>query len=63
MTKKWSSTASMDGKTKRRASKDERRKAESEVMQWLKDQGATEGVKFDEDTGEPMRTYTIDLTK
>lgn len=41
MTKKWSSTASMDGKTKRRASKDERREADSDLMRWLKDEGAT----------------------
>lgn len=63
MTKKWSSTASLDGKTKRRASKDERREADSDLMRWLKDEGATESVTFDEETGRPMRTFTIDLKK
>ena len=62
MTKKWSSTASMDGKTKRQASK-ERRRAENDVEKWLQEQGAVESVTFDEDTGRPMRTFTIDLTK
>lgn len=32
MTKKWSSTASMDGKTKRQASKDIRRAGKSDTM-------------------------------
>ena len=63
MTKKWSSTASGDGRTKRRAAKDERRKAERDVEKWLADQGAVESRTFDEETGRPMRTFTIDLTK
>lgn len=36
MTKKWSSTASLDGHTKRSASKAERREAENEVQEFLR---------------------------
>ena len=43
--------------------KHSRAKAKSELEQWLQDQGATESVKFDEDTGRPMRVFSIDLTK
>ena len=63
MTKKWSSTASMDGKTKRQASKMTRRQSNNEIEKWCKEQGATESVTYDEETGMPMRTFSIDLTK
>lgn len=63
MTKKWSSTKSMDGQTKRQASKAMRRKKPATVMEWLATEGAVESVKYDEDTGEPYRCFTIDLTK
>lgn len=33
----------------------------SGLEKWLKDQGAVESVKFDEDTGRPMRTFTIKI--
>lgn len=42
MTKRWSSTASMDGKTKRQASKDARR--------WFPDEELKEPVRKFEDT-------------
>lgn len=61
MTKKWSATASGDGKTKRRASKAARHEAGHEIEQWLTNQGAVESVKFDEDTGAPVRVFTIKL--
>ena len=63
MTKKWSSTRSLDGQTKREASKNTRRKSSNDIKRWLKDQGAVESVKYDEDTGEPHRVFTICLTK
>jgi hypothetical protein len=63
MTKKWSSTKSMDGQTKRQASKGARRKEPKTVMEWLEHEGAVEAVKYDEDTGKPYRVFTIDLTK
>lgn len=47
----------------RRAAKDERREAEREIERWLAEQGAVESCTFEEDTGRPMRTFTIDLTK
>jgi hypothetical protein len=31
------------------------------VMDWLKQNNATESRTFDEETGEPMRTFTIKL--
>jgi hypothetical protein len=62
MTKKWSGTRSEPLKTKRKASK-ERRKAEGDIEQWLREQGAVESVKYDEDTGQPYRSFAIDLTK
>jgi hypothetical protein len=34
---------------------------EDVVLNWLKEQGATESRTFDEETGEPMRTFTIKL--
>jgi hypothetical protein len=30
-------------------------------MDWLKEQGATESRTYDEETGAPMRTFTIKL--
>lgn len=63
MTKKWSSTKSMDGQTKRQASKAARRKEPKTVMEWLVGENAVETVKFDEDTGRPYRVFTIDLTR
>ena len=63
MTKKWSSTKSMDGQTKRQASKSSRRKEPKTVMEWLASEGAVESVKYDEDTGKPLRCFTIDLRK
>lgn len=35
--------------------------ADEAVMQWLKEQGAVESRTFDEETGAPMRTFTIKL--
>lgn len=32
-------------------------------MEWLAQEGAIEGIKYDEDTGKPYRVFTIDLTK
>lgn len=61
MTKRWSSTASGDGKTKRQASKMTRRQSNDEIVKWCKEQGATESVTFDEETGAPMRTFSIKL--
>lgn len=63
MTKKWSSTASGDGQTKRQASKMTRRQSNEEIANWCKEQGASESVTYDEETGAPLRTFTIDLTK
>lgn len=63
MTKKWSSTRSMDGQTKRQASKMTRRESNAEIVKWCKEQGATESVTYDEETGAPLRTFTIDVTK
>lgn len=63
MTKKWSSTKSLDGQTKRQASKTTRRKEAKTVMQWLEQEGAVEGVKYDEDIGKPYRVFTIDMTR
>lgn len=40
-----------------------RAESNDEIERWLKDQGATESVTFDERTGKPLRTFTIDLTK
>lgn len=34
---------------------------EDAVLDWLKEQGATESRTFDEETGKPMRTFTIKL--
>jgi chromosome segregation and condensation protein ScpB len=53
----------MDGQTKRQASKSTRRAAADPILQYLKEQGAIESVKYDEDTGKPYRAFTIDLTK
>jgi hypothetical protein len=61
MTKKWSATRSLDGQTKRRASKSVRRTAANEIERWLHEQGATETTTYDEETGAPMRTFTIKL--
>lgn len=33
------------------------------IEDWLKKQGAVEGIKYDEDTGQKIRVFTIDLTK
>lgn len=63
MTKKYSSTRSDLTQTKRYAAHVARRKASQEVEDWLREQGAVEGVKYDEDTGKPCRVFTIDLTK
>lgn len=38
-------------------------KATSDIEKWCKEQGATESVTYDEETGQPLRTFTIDLTK
>jgi hypothetical protein len=62
MTKKWSTTRSGAG-TKRQASHAARRKADTQVEKYLKEQGAVESVSYDEETGRPMQTLTIDLTK
>ena len=32
-----------------------------EILDWLKTQGATESVKYDEDTGRPYRAFTIKI--
>lgn len=40
---------------------DETFSGEDAVLNWLKEQGATESRTFDEETGEPMRTFTIKL--
>lgn len=63
MTKRWSSTKSMDGQTKRGASQRARAKASSDLEKWMAEQGAVESVKYDEDTGKPYRCFSIDLTK
>lgn len=34
---------------------------EATVYDWLKEQGATEHLKFDEDTGKPVRVFKIKL--
>ena len=38
-------------------------KAAQTIEAWLKEQGGTESIKYDEETGEPYRCVTIDLTK
>jgi hypothetical protein len=53
----------MDGQTKRQASKMTRRESNAEIVKWCKEQGATESVTYDEETGAPLRTFTIDVTK
>jgi hypothetical protein len=40
---------------------DETFSADDAVMDWLKEQGATESRTYDEETGAPMRTFTIKL--
>lgn len=35
--------------------------AETMILDWLKKEGATESRTFDEETGAPMRTFTIKL--
>lgn len=37
--------------------------AADEIEKWLREQGAVESRTFDEETGRPMRTFTIDLTR
>lgn len=39
------------------------KRATNDVEKWLAEQGAVESRTFDEETGRPMRTFTIDLTK
>lgn len=63
MTKRWSSTRSLDGQSKQQASKSTRRGTRDDLRKWLDEQGAVEGVSYDEETGRPMRTFTINLTK
>lgn len=63
MTKRWSSTRSNLLQTKRKAAKEARAKAIGDIESWLAEQGAVESVKYDEDTGEPYRSFSIDLTK
>jgi len=37
--------------------------ASTDLQKWLAEQGAVESIKYDEDTGEPYRAFTIDLAK
>lgn len=51
-----------DGGLKRPVKKfDETFSGEDAVLNWLKEQGATESRTYDEETGVPMRTFTIKL--
>jgi hypothetical protein len=34
---------------------------EDAILKWLKEQGAKESRTYDEETGAPMRTFTIKL--
>lgn len=40
-----------------------RQRVSDEIDKWLKENNAVESMTFDEETGRPMRTFTIDLTK
>lgn len=52
--------APLDGGLKKPVRKyDETFSADDAVMTWLKEQGATERRTYDEETGAPMRTFTI----
>lgn len=53
----------VEGKHHDRKPRATRQKAEQDVLKWLREQGAVESVKYDEDTGQPYRAFTIDLTK
>ncbi len=40
-----------------------RHKANRELEQWLAENGAVETIAYDENTGQRIRRFTIDLTK
>lgn len=63
MTKRWSATKSLDGQTKRQASKSQRCEETKDIETWLKEQGAVESVSFDEETGERLRSFKINLKR
>ena len=50
-----------DGGLKPKKKFEETFSGENVVLDWLKEQGATESRTYDEETGVPMRTFTIKL--
>lgn len=61
MAKRSGSNDMSEYRSKRMTSKKARQTAADTIEDWCKEQGATESVTFDEETGEPLRTFTIKL--